>query len=73
MCVRVCMWAGWLLGVLWVEVESYNPGPALMLSLRPEWLTLFLSCFPQASQLGDFGVAALPRLRLTGLRGPAAS
>lgn len=50
-----------------VEVESYNPGPALMLSLRPEWLTLFLSCFPQASHLGDFGVAALPRLRLTDL------
>jgi hypothetical protein len=50
-----------------VEVESYNPGPAHMLALRPEYMTLFLSCFPHVRQLGDFGLPALPRLRLSDL------
>jgi hypothetical protein len=50
-----------------VEVESYNPGPAPMLALRPEYMDLFLSCFPHITQLGDFGMPVLPRLRLTDL------
>lgn len=47
-----------------VEVESFHPGPAPMLTMRPEYLSLFLSCFPHVGQLAEFDVLCLPRLRL---------
>jgi len=47
-----------------VEVESFHPGPAPMLTMRPEYLSLFLSCFPHVGQLAEFDVLTLPRLRL---------
>ena len=50
-----------------VEVESFHPGPAHQLGLRGDLLALFLSCFPHAKTLDDFGAPAIPRLRLSDL------
>lgn len=47
-----------------VEVESYNPGPAHAMGLRPDLVTLFLSCFPHLNSVEEFGLTAFPRLRL---------
>jgi hypothetical protein len=50
-----------------VEVESYHPGPAHAMGLRQDMVGLFLSCFPHMSSVEDFGLPALPRLRLNDL------
>lgn len=50
-----------------VEVESYHPGPAHLLGLRGDMLSLFLSCFPHVGGLEDFGPPAMPRLSLSDL------
>lgn len=50
-----------------VEVESYHPGPAHLIGLRGEMLSLFLSCFPHVNSIEAFGPPALPRLRLSDL------
>lgn len=50
-----------------VEVESYHPGPVHNLGLRPEYMELFLSCFPHLDRIGDWGLPAHPRLRLQDL------
>jgi hypothetical protein len=50
-----------------VEVESYTPGPAPILALRPEYRLLFLACFPHIKDIDDFGTPTLPRLRLCDL------
>lgn len=50
-----------------LEVESFVPGPAPMLAMRPEYLGLFLSCFPHLRRLDEFGPPTLPRLRLSDL------
>lgn len=47
-----------------VEVESWHPGPVHNLGLRPDMLTLFLSCFPHVRGPEDFGLPTMPRLRL---------
>ncbi len=50
-----------------VEVESYHPGPVHNLGLRPDYMDLFLSCFPHLSAIGDFGLPTVARLRLADL------
>ncbi len=50
-----------------VEVESYHPGPAHAMGLRQDLVDLFVSCFPHVTSVEDFGLPALPRLRLTDL------
>lgn len=50
-----------------VEVESYTPGPIHNLGLRPDMLALLMSCFPHVRRPEDFGLPALPRLRLSDL------
>lgn len=46
-----------------VEVESYHPGPVHNLGLGPEFLDLFMSCFPHLTGSDDWGLPAYPRLR----------
>lgn len=50
-----------------VEVESYHPGPIHNLGLRPEYMDLFLSCFPHISDVADWGMPAWPRMRRSDL------
>lgn len=50
-----------------VAIESYHPGPAPMLGLKGEMLSLFLSLFPHVRDLSDFGAPAYPRLRVSDL------
>lgn len=50
-----------------IEVESYHPGPIHNLGLRPEYLDLFLSCFPHLDSYTDWGLPAHPRLRRSDL------
>lgn len=50
-----------------VEVESYHPGPVHNLGLRPEYMDLFLSCFPHLDSYGDWGLPAHPRLQRSDL------
>lgn len=47
-----------------VEIESFHPGPAHMIGLRGELLQVYLSCFPHVSTIEEFGLPAMPRLRL---------
>lgn len=54
-----------------VEVESFHPGLAADRIMERETLNLFLSLFPHASSLGDFGPMPYPRLtafELDGIR-----
>ncbi|WP_244526269.1 Hint domain-containing protein [Wenxinia saemankumensis] len=55
------------LSVHGIECESHHPGPAHLLGLRHEMLSLYLSCFPQVDELADFGEAMMPRLRRSDL------
>lgn len=46
-----------------VEIESYHPEPVHNLGLPPEYVELFLSCFPHLGAPGDWTPPMLPRLR----------
>ncbi len=50
------------LRVMGMEVESYHPGTGIEAMVEPRLLALFAACFPQLSQLSDFGPEAHPRL-----------
>ena len=50
-----------------VEIETLHPGPAHMLGLRHDMLSLLMSLFPHKTDFDDFGAMRHPRLRLRDL------